>query len=163
MTMAAGDDGSRRHPPPPLPGAEAPVRVAGIRLTTQLIGGALVVAGALLPWTSQYLASSSAFGTPLRVLLAPDPNASGVIKLAFLVVPLGLLVLAAGLRALPPVVGQAAGGAAALVSVLFVAQLQRSMGKFYAATVFGILGIGVYVTLLGGLVAAIARGDRSAT
>lgn len=160
MTTPAADD-STRHPPPPLPGADAPVRIAGVRLTSQLIGGALVVAGALLPWTSQYLSSTSAFGVPLRVLVDPDPNATGLVKLAFLLVPLGMLVLASGLRVLPAAIGQAAGGAAALVVVVFVAQLQRSMGKFYAATVFGILGIGVYVTLLGGAIAVVARGDRS--
>ena len=159
MTTPAADDGTR-HPPPPLPGADAPVEVAGVRLTAQLVGGALLLAGALLPWTSQYLQSSSAFGVPLRVLLDPEPNATGFVKLAFLLVPLGVLVLVSGLRVLPPVVGQAAGGAAALVAVLFVAQLQRSMGKFYAATVFGILGIGVYITLLGGAIAAVSRGER---
>lgn len=151
-----------RHPPPPLPGADAPVWVGGVRLTTQLLGGAIVLAGTLLPWTSQYLTSSSAFGVPLRVLLDPQPNASGFAKLSFLLVPLGLLVLVSGLRVLPAVAGQAAGGVAALVAMVFVAQLQRSMGKFYAATVFGVLGIGVYVTLLGGILAAVSRGDRSA-
>jgi hypothetical protein len=83
------------------------------------------------------------------------------VKLAFLIVPLGVLVLVAGLRILPPVVGQAAGGIAALVTVLFVLQLQRVMGKFYAATVFGVLGIGVYVALLGGILAAMSRGAEA--
>lgn len=161
MTMPAPEDGMR-HPPPPLPGAEAPVEVGGVRLTAQLVGGALVVVSSLLPWTSRYFTSSSAFGVPLRVLVAPEPGATGFVRLAFLLVPLGLLVLVAGLRLLPAVVGQAAGGAAALVAVVFVLQLQRSMGKFYAATVFGVLGIGVYVAALGGLIAAASRGDRTA-
>ena len=160
MTTPASEDGTR-HPPPPPPGADSPVEVAGVRLTAQLFGGALVLAASLLPWTSQYLTSSSAFGVPLRVLLAPEQNATGFVKLAFLLVPLGLVALVAGLRVLPAAVGQAAGGAAALVAVVFVLQLQRSMGKFYAATVFGVLGIGVYVALLGGLLAAVSRGDRS--
>ena len=160
MKTPASDDVTR-HPPPPLPGADAPVRVAGVRLTTQLIGGAFVVGAALLPWTSQSFTSSTAFGVPLRALVDADPDARGVVKLAFVLVPLGLLVLGAGLRVLPVAVGQASGGAAALVAVLFVLQLQRTMGKFYAATVFGVLGIGVYVALLGGVLAVVSRGDRS--
>ena len=161
MTMPAAEGGTR-HPPPPRPGAEAPVEVAGVRLTTQLVGGALVVLATVLPWTSQFFTSSSAFGVPLRVLVQPEQS-TGAVKLAFLLVPLGLVVLVAGLRVVPVVVGQAAGGVAALIAVVFVLQLQRSMGKFYAATVFGVLGIGVYVALLGGVLAVVARRERSAS
>jgi hypothetical protein len=158
---------AERHPPPAAPGTEVPVQVAGVRLTTQLFGGALIMIAAFLPWTSQFdFTSNNAFGVPLRGLVDPaDPfsgsTEDGFLKLAFLLVPLGVLVLVAGLRVVPPVVGQAAGGVAALVTVLFVLQLQRVMGKFYAATVFGVLGIGVYVAVLGGLVAAVSRGAEA--
>lgn len=161
-TLEIGRD-PERHPPPPLPGADAPVKLAGLRVTTQLLGGALVLAATLLPWTSQFFTTSrSAFGIPLKALLdpAPDGAPAGFIRLAFFLVPLGAAILLTGLRILPPPVGQAAGGAAALIALVFVAQLQRSMGKFYAATVFGVLGIGPYLTMLGGLVSAVARGDQ---
>ena len=152
-----------RHPPPPAPGAHAPVQVAGIRLTTQLVGGALLVVAAFLPWTSQFMLASTAWGVPARVLVqGGSTTGGGFVKLPFLLLPLAALVVVAGLRVLPNVVGQAAGAVSALVALVFIAQLQRTMGKFYAATVFGILGIGVYVTLLGGLLAAVAtRGERA--
>ena len=144
-----------RHPPPPAPGTDAPVKLGGVRLTTQLFGGALLAVSTLLPWTSQYFESSTAFGVPLRVLLVGGTvETTGFVKLAFLLVPLAALVIAAGLRAVPPVVGQVAGGLAALAALVFIAQVQRTMGKFYAATVFGVLGIGVYLALLGGLLSA---------
>jgi hypothetical protein len=161
---APTDDGDVvHHPPPPLPGATAPVKIGGLRLTTQLLGGALVAASALLPWTAQfYTSSKTAFGVPLRSLIDATPNATtGFVKLAFVLVPLAGLVIVAGLRVLPPSVGQAAGGAAALLALIFVAQLQRSMGKFYAATVFGVLGIGPYLAMLGGMIAAVSRGDQT--
>lgn len=152
----------RRHPAPPAPGSDAPVRVGGVRLTTPLVGGALLAVSTVLPWTSQYFDSSSAFGVPLRVLLQGGTvETTGFVKLAFLLVPLAALVVLAGLRVLPATVGQVAGAVSALASLLFVAQLQRTMGKFYAATVFGVLGIGVYLAILGGMLAAVSRESRA--
>jgi hypothetical protein len=153
----------KHHPPPPAPGTDAPVKIGGIRLTTQLFAGALVLIGAVLPWSSSFFGSQSAFGVPFKALISPDPAVptSGFLKLAFLLVPLGVVVLLAGLRILPTEIGRVAGGIAALVAFLFAAQLQRTLGDFLAATVFGVLGVGVYVTLFAGAIAAASKGDRA--
>jgi hypothetical protein len=150
----------RHHPPPPPPGTEGPVRVAGLRLTSQLFGGALVVLACLLPWTS-FFSAEGAFGLPLLVNGPVGSQTAGVVRLGFVLFPLGAAVLVAGLRVAPAVVGQAAGAAAVVATFVFVASLQRQLGAFYAATVFGVLGIGPYVALLGGALAALAPGERA--
>jgi hypothetical protein len=150
----------RRHPPPAPPGTEGPVRVAGLRLTSQLFGGSLVLAACLLPWTN-FTSSERAFGIPPVVTGPLGSETVGLVRLGFVLFLLGVAVIVAGLRVAPAVVGQAAGAAAVLVTFVFVATLQRYLGAFYAATVFGVLGIGPYVALLGGMVAAMSRGDRT--
>jgi hypothetical protein len=164
----------RHHPPPPAPGTDAPVQIANVRLTTQLIGGAMVLIGSVLPWTSSFFfGSKTAFGAPMKMLFSAQqagqvPSGfvqslpTGFLKVAFLLVPLGAVVVVAGLRILPTVVGQVAGGIAALIAVLFVFQLQRAMDNFIAATSLGAIGIGVYVVFLGGAISAAAGlGERS--
>jgi hypothetical protein len=152
-----------RHPAPPPPGASSGgVAVRGVPVTSQLVGGALILVGSFLPWTSQFFTSShSAFGVGIDVLVDPRPEATGAFKIGLVLLVLGAVVVGAGLHRLPMTFGNVAGGVAALVAVVFVAQLQRGMGKFYAATVFGVLGIGVYLTVLGGMVAAVAKGPSS--
>jgi hypothetical protein len=150
-----------------MPGeTPSPVRIAGVHVTTQLLGGICIVVASLLPWTSLYGESKSAFGVGIDVLIDPKPEATGAFKIGLLLIVLGGLVLAAGLHRLPKVFGNVAGGVAALLGVLFIAQLQRGMGKFYAATVFGVLGIGVYLAIVGGVLAAVSKGspfDEGAT
>lgn len=158
--------GGKHHPAPPAPGTDAPVKIGSLRLTTQLVGGALLLLACLLPWTSEFYGGKSAFGVPVRALIDPDmimtmQFTSGFLKLAFVLFPLGAVVLVSGLRLVPTLVGQVAGGVAALVSLLFVLQLQRQMGNFIAATVFGVLGFGVYLALFGGVISAMSKGDRA--
>ena len=152
-----------KHPPPPAPGTDAPVRIGKLRLTTQLIGGALLIVGCFLPWLSSFYGRESAFGVPLEMLISPDLTAprTGFLKLGFLLFPLSVVVLVAGLRVLPSLVGQVAGGVAAFLTFAFLARLQLEMGNVLAATVFGVIGNGVYLALFGGVLAALSKGDRA--
>jgi hypothetical protein len=140
----------------------APVRIGGVRLTTQLIGGALIVVGSFLPWVSAAggLATENGFGVPLKVLFDPKTQSPSGAKIGFLTIVLGALTIAAGLKRLPLVVGRVAGGVALVVATAFLAQLQRAMGQAQVATVFGVLGMGVYLTALGGLMAAMSKGSQ---
>ena len=142
----------------------APVQIAGVRLTTQLIGGALIVIATFLPWVSVAggLASENGFGVPLKVLFDPETQSAGGLKIGFVSIVLGALTLAAGLQRLPIIVGRIAGGLAMVIATLFLAQLQRAMGQAQAATVFGVLGMGVYLTMLGGVMSAMSKGSAAA-
>jgi hypothetical protein len=136
----------------------APVKIGPVSLTTPLIGGALVLVGALLPWVSQGPISENGLGIPIKVLFDPkSQNAGGGFKLGFVLILLGALTIAAGLGRLPIQVGKAAGGAAMLLATVFLGQLQRAIGQVQAASVFGVLGMGVYLTMLGGVLAAMAK------
>lgn len=167
--MAAAGDApvfGKRHPPPPPPGTDAPVKIGSLRLTTQLVGGVLLLIGCLLPWTSEFFGDMTGFELPFRVLIDPDVVATmqfttGFLKMGYVLFPLGAVIVVSGLRLVPTLVGQVAGGVAAFLSVVFVLQLQRQMGNFIAATVFGALGFGVYVAVFGGVISAMSKGDRA--
>jgi hypothetical protein len=141
----------------------APLRIAGVRLTTQLIGGVLIVIATFLPWVSAAggLATENGFGVPLEVLFDPETQSAGGLKVGFVTIVLGAVTLAAGLKRLPLLAGRIAGGVAMLVATLFLAQLQRAMGQAQVATVFGVLGMGVYLTMLGGVMSAMSKGRAS--
>jgi len=156
----------------PSPAAlRAPVQIAGVRVTTQLVGGALIVIATLLPWVSAAggLATENGFGVPLNVLFDPETQSAGGLKIGFVTIVLGALTVAAGLQRLPllagriaVLVGRIAGGLAMVIATLFLAQLQRAMGQAQAATVFGVLGMGVYLTMLGGVMSAMSKGSAAA-
>ncbi|HUP84373.1 MAG TPA: SH3 domain-containing protein [Acidimicrobiales bacterium] len=158
--IAAGPPGVLYATMPPAPPPEvlhAPVRIRGVRISAPLLGGALIVAGAFLPWVSQLTVAENAFGIPIEVLFDPKSQPTGGLKLGFVLVPLGAVVLATGLARLPLMAARIAGGVAALIATMFLGQLQRAMGQAQVATVFGVLGLGVYVTMLAGVVAAMSK------
>jgi hypothetical protein len=144
---------------PTGPIATGPVQIAGVRITTSLIGGALIVVGSVLPWFSQAgVVSESAFGLPIKVLFDPNIQGTAGFKIGYVSIVLGALTVAAGLGRLPAHVSKFAGGAAAVIATLFLGQLQRAIGQAQVATVFGVLGMGVYLTMVGGVLAAMSRG-----
>jgi hypothetical protein len=160
-------DGRRLEPASGAASASAPVvagpvEIGGVRITTPLVGGALVLVGALLPWVGTAGASKSAFGVPLKVLFDPKSQTAGGLKVGFVMVVLGALAVAAGLGRVPPQVGKVAGGAAVALAALFLGQLQRAIGQVQAASVFGVLGMGVYLTTAGGVLAAMAKAKATA-
>jgi hypothetical protein len=147
-------------PAPALSAEElrGPVKVRGIRITTPLIAGVVLLAGSFLPWVSQLAVSQNAFRIPINVLIDPKKQNAGGLKVGFVLVVLGALAVATGLGRLPAQVGRVAGGLAALVATMFLGQLQRALGQAQVATVFGVLGMGVYLTMLGGVIAAMSSG-----
>lgn len=143
---------------PRLGGLDAPVELAGVRITAFLFAGAALAVAAFLPWVSQFAASESSFGVPISVLFDPEVQATGGVKIGFVVVPIAAVVIASAFGKIPAVAGRVAGGLGALIATVFVAQLQRALGQAQVATVFGVLGMGVYLTMVGGVIAAMSRG-----
>lgn len=119
-----------------------------------LIGGAVAAVAAFLPWLSS-LGSANAFDVPLAVLWSLDPGTGGL-KLGFALVPLGavgvLLAFVPGLGAARRLVGVLLAAAA----VDFVVQTWRAVSDLGGGVgdVFDLLGVGAYVTLVGGALIA---------
>ncbi|HEX7166037.1 MAG TPA: SH3 domain-containing protein [Acidimicrobiales bacterium] len=137
---------------------DAPVQVAGVRITALLVSGVVLVVATFLPWVSQLGLSESSFGVSLKVLTDPKTQNPGGLKLGFVMIVLAGVVLGAALGRLPAVAARGAGGAAVVLTTVFVAQLQRAIGQAQLATVFGVLGVGVYLTMAAGIVAAMSKG-----
>jgi len=113
-----------------------------------------VVAAAFLPWLSG-LGSANAFDVPLAVLWSLDPGTAGF-KLGFVIVALG--ALGAGLGVVPGFGGGRLllGGLIMAVAADFVVQTWRAVSDLGGGfgDVFDVLGVGVYVTLIGGALIA---------
>ncbi|MEW6059459.1 MAG: hypothetical protein AB1551_04840 [Actinomycetota bacterium] len=113
-----------------------------------------VVVAAFLPWLSG-LGSASAFDVPLAVLWSLNPGTGGL-KLGFLIVALG--ALGAGLAMLPRFDGGRLllGALIMVVAADFVVQTWRAVSDLGGGfgDVFDVLGVGVYVTLVGGALIA---------
>ena len=137
---------------------DAPVQIAGVRVTALLVSGVVLLVASFLPWVSQLGLSESSFGVPIAVLADPKASNAGGFKLGFVMILLAGVVVAAALGRVPAVTARVAGGAAVLLTTVFVGQLQRALGQAQLATVFGVLGLGVYLTTAAGVVAATSEG-----
>lgn len=148
-------------PPPSLtsPGWPAPV-VAQSRsaiVWLALIGGALAVVSALLPWL-RGIGSATAFKVPIKFLVAPTSGGTGGPNIGLALIALGGLGIAAS--ALPAMPNAATfrricGGAIVVVATAYAGQIMRSLNalnRFGGSPSFvKTLGFGVYVALAGGV------------
>ncbi len=126
-------------PPPPAS------RVTPGISAVALLGGAMIVAGAFLPWKSLGMISRSGV----------DGGGDGVITAL-----LGLLVVlaaAAPLRSWRRIVCLLAGALAAAIGVLDLVEVQRQIDSLEGNPFQGALtvGYGLYVTIAGGVFAVI--------
>jgi hypothetical protein len=122
-----------------------------------LIGGAVVVVAAFLPWVSG-LGSANAFDVPLAVLWTLHPGTGGL-DLGFMIVALGALAV---LLAFVPGVGagrRLLGVLLVGVAVDYVVQIWRAVSDLGGGIgdVFDVLGIAAYVTLVGGALVASSK------
>ena len=146
------------------PGSSRSITVAGRPVEIgAVVGAALVALASMLDWVSVGGVSASGFDVKTNFLFSPTSKPSGV--------DLGLVLLAAAIGAVALSVlgsrrreGRWIGVAVAAVAVLFAVQMQRSLSQLTPAhrpSLLGTLGIGVYLTLLGGgLMAVPAAGER---
>jgi hypothetical protein len=116
-----------------------------------IAGGAAAIVGTLLPWLSASLTgrSANAFDVPVKFLFDPNNAFAGGINLGVILVVLGLA--AVGLAFVPAagVARRIVGAVIAAAVIVFVVQLLRAVSN----DAFQLLGPGVWVTMVGGLVA----------
>jgi hypothetical protein len=129
------------------------------RVTPIVVGAVLIAAGAFLPWlTFPSTPSRGSPSIPVQFLVDIRTTARGPIDL---VVPL-LVAAVVGVGAtVVPGWGRArriAGWSVVVMTSIFVGQLQRLLGDFGEGgpSLVSAAGIGVVVTLAGGLVLALA-------
>ena len=126
-----------------------------------LAGAAATVLGALLPWLSLPGASDNGFDVPVAFLLSYEDASDSGLGIGIVLVVLAVVVAGAAVRRLDAV-RRAAGGASALVAVVYVVQLQRLLGSLEDAGMTDVpsltdaIGFGVLVALAGGLLSALA-------
>lgn len=126
-------------PPPPLP------RTAPGISALALIGGAMIVAGAFMPWKSLGMISRSGV----------DAGGDGVVTA--LLGLLAVLAATAPLRGWRSVVCLLCGTVAALVGVVDIIAVQRQIDELAGGPFGGAMqvGYGLYATVAGGVLTAI--------
>jgi hypothetical protein len=154
----------------PAPGGAAtaaagPARPWTERLRTPLAGAVAVGVGALLPWIRGGGASGNALDVPLRFVVdVKSAGRAGVLNLGLVL--LAVAVAGAVLAGLPRRAAQTrlCGAAAVLLGTVFVAQVQRLLSTPAAGGrtgLFSTLGLGVVVTVAGGLLLALSKEKSS--
>lgn len=136
----------------------SPIRVGRLTLSAPLVGAAVAVVACFLPWFSINGQGVAAFKLPVAYLVKFDAKASGV-DLGWLVAALALAAVGLVVHPVSSQARKAVGWALVLVASMFVAQTQRAVGQAEAGGVFGTLGLGVYLTLAGGLLVARGGGE----
>ena len=161
----------------PLQGAVPVAAPLGVTNWMALGGGAVVAVAGLLPWVSLNLGglgsvSANAFKAPLELLW--NAQAGGIGQGATSPLTIGLALLATGVAGAAlvfapgfDIVRRAAGGLAVFMASDFVQKMsaaagQLSRGGAQRISVFSILGIGVYVALLGGALMLIGTARKPA-
>jgi len=147
---------------------ESPVRIGSIAVSLPLIGVAAAVIGALLvPWLQPPGgAGTRASKVPIKFLLDPKLNSTAGPKVLWLLV---LLIGAGAFLTVRPIsrkLRKTCGWALVLVATMFLTSVQRALslaqqGGFQAGSVFANLGFGVYLTVIGGLLIALGRGQET--
>lgn len=147
--------------PPPAAGVTAPLTAAAPRrLGIQplaIAGGIAVALAVFLPWLSVPGSSSDGFDVPLSFLWSPESGGGGI-KLGIVLLVIG--AAGAGLSLLPGTeqIRRVLGSLALLMTVAFVGQLFRAVGKLGGgANAFDFLGAAVYVSALGGALLAVSK------
>jgi hypothetical protein len=135
----------------PAAGHPAVAGHAGLAFSPALIGAAAVALGALLGWTRGQGLGANSLDIPLLSLIDFKASDSAV-KVGFLVLGLAAAGVAGSLQPSRAWLKKVAGIGAVVVSVLFIVQIQRVISQIGAGSVFSVLGLGVPLTLAGGLV-----------
>ncbi|HEX2088325.1 MAG TPA: hypothetical protein VHI54_00115 [Actinomycetota bacterium] len=135
---------------PGYPAARPTARPLLPGLIAGVVGGALMILGAFLPWVPG--AEVNGLEVPIEILIDPDVNRNPdlfVTSAGFLVIVLGLVVIlgaALGWGGLPRL--------AAVLGIVTVALLIIS--AYRGGANIGDLGLGVWVVLVGSIVALVA-------
>lgn len=157
---AAAPAATRAAPvPSSRPLDRSPIKLGSLALSGSLAGTAAVVGSCFLPWFSPDGQGQTAFKVPAKFLVdykTADPSG---LKVGHV-----LLLLAAGavwltVRPVSSQARKAIGWCFVLLSTVFVAQTQRLVGQIEAASVFSMLGLGVYVAAVGGVLIVLRGGD----
>ena len=134
--------------------ASRPVVVGGrtVQIGVAFGGAVLAAIGSLLDWLSFTGLSASSFDVKANFLLSPTATPSGP-DLGLLVVGAAAAFVVVTLVGIGAPVARWVGVVVIGIGVLFTVQLQRYLGEFPAEgrpSLLGSLGVGVYVTVVGG-------------
>jgi hypothetical protein len=125
-----------------------------------LVGGAVVILSAFLPWTDTGLTTADAFDIPLPALFDYATTSTSP-ELAWFLLAIGIAaVLAAALPNIPSAATKVLGLAALVSGVAFIGQAVRFVSDFggSAGDAFSdVLGFGAYVAIGGGAILLASR------
>jgi hypothetical protein len=162
----SGPTGPASSPPSAPPSAFAPAPTAAPSPTATpasagglplgLVAAAAIALASILPWLKGGGVTASAFKVPIKFLLDYKTTGSNSLSVGLLLLVLAAAGAALTLRPGMAAFARTAGGAAALVATVFVAQIQRALSSSpNGPSLFSSLGFGVFVALAGGVALAI--------
>ncbi|MEZ5116740.1 MAG: hypothetical protein R2737_10770 [Candidatus Nanopelagicales bacterium] len=137
-----------------------------MRLGIAMIGAAVVVVGAFLPWLSlQGAPSIGSPDIPLQALVDINTVSDGPIDVVVLLIAAAVVAVIGSVSPRWTLFRRIAGWTVVLAASLWVAQIQRQLSEIPAGTpdaptLFSTVGFGVYVTIVGGLLVALGPGAK---
>jgi hypothetical protein len=149
----ASETGTPAVHTPPAASSDGPSLLRRVPVPA-LVGAGLLALSAVLPWLRYAGRTLNPFDVPVQFLVDFRNTGSGGVDMGLLLV--GLAVGALVLSSRPALARwrRVDGGAAVVVPTLFTAQLQRVLSDLPAEgrpTLFGALGIGVLLAVVGGV------------
>ena len=142
-------------------GAESISTFGGDRVLVTASAVALAVCS-FLPWIKTGRVSASSFKVKVAFLFDYKTSSPGGIKIGHLLLLLAVALFAASLVPALAAPSRAIGGLAAVIATVFATQVQRLYSQVPGAPgLFSALGIGVYLTVIVGIAAALLPRPKS--
>jgi hypothetical protein len=136
-------------------GAESTSPIGGDRLLVTASAVALAVCS-FLPWIKTGRVSASSFKVKVAFLFDYKTSSPGGIKIGHLLLLLAVALFASSFVPALGAPSRAIGGVAAVIATVFATQVQRLYSQVpNGPSLFSTLGIGVYLTVVVGIAAAL--------
>ena len=143
-------------------GAESTSTMGGDRLLVTASAVALAVCS-FLPWIKTGRVSESSFKVQVAFLFDYKSSSPGGVKVGHLLLLLAVALFAASFVPALATPSRAIGGIAAVVATVFATQVQRLYSQIPGGpSLFSSLGIGVYLTVVVGIAAALVPRPKPA-
>jgi hypothetical protein len=138
-----------------------PLRIGPVAVSAPLVGGVLAAVGTFLPWISADGLTTKSTKVPVKFLFDYKTTDTGGLKVGYLILALAAAAIALSVRPVSRQARRAAGLGLVIVATLFTAQLQRLLsetpGSTQSVSLLKVLGMGVYLTLIGGVLVGVGK------
>ncbi|MCZ7535008.1 MAG: hypothetical protein M5T61_03035 [Acidimicrobiia bacterium] len=152
--VAGARHGAQRPASPGAPGAHATSGASAVPMPA-LIGAAIALVGALLPWI-RGVAGLNAFDVPIQFLVDYKTSGRSSVNVGMFLVAASIAAAVLAIQPGKEAWMRACGWGCVLLGVAHMAQLYRLADNYGGMGFPKVIGAGVYLTVAGGLVVALS-------